>query len=31
MSSWSNEYRRFFNGEPYIRQMEIEDFPEVMP
>ena len=31
MSGWSNEYRGFFNGEPCISQMEITDFPEVMP
>lgn len=31
MPGRTNEYRRFFDGEPCIRQMQIEDFPEVMP
>ena len=29
MPSRSNEYRGFFNGEPCMRQMRIEDFLEV--
>lgn len=31
MPGGSNEYRRFFNGEPCIIQMSFDDFPEVMP
>lgn len=31
MPGRTNEYRGFFNGEPCISQMEITDFPEVLP
>lgn len=31
MPGRSDEYRRFFNGEPCISQMSFEDFPEVLP